>query len=80
MGWGEMKDKELLALAQFSFDALLTLDKSLEFQQNLKKLSFGILVVTVPKNQVYHFEAIQELLLTALDAIGPGVVIHVPTP
>lgn len=77
MGWGKLIDGELIALAQGSFDALLTIDKGLEFQQNLKKLSFGVIVAEVRKNQMPHYAAIAQDLLTAVNRIAPGQVIHV---
>jgi hypothetical protein len=40
----------------------------------------GIIVAAVTKNQLQHFQAIQEMLLAALDGIAPGVVIHVLKP
>ena len=34
MGWGGTKNGKLLVLASASFDALITVDKNLEHQQN----------------------------------------------
>ena len=52
-GWGTLDDGPLLALAQIEFDVLLTIDGSLEFQQNLAK--FGIGIVLAQKTCRYHF-------------------------
>jgi predicted nuclease of predicted toxin-antitoxin system len=78
MGWDELTDSELLALAQKSFNALLTIDKSLEFQQNLGKLRLGVIVVRVRKNQMAYYRAIQQDLSAAMERIVPGQIIHVP--
>jgi predicted nuclease of predicted toxin-antitoxin system len=78
MGWSKLTDSELLPLASKSFNVLLTIDKSLEFQQNIKKLSLGVIVVEVPKNQVHYYRAVQLDLLAAVKRIAPGQVIHVP--
>jgi predicted nuclease of predicted toxin-antitoxin system len=77
MGWDQLTDGPLLALANELFDVLLTIDKSLEFQQNLKKLSLGVIVVHVRKNQIPHYQAIQQDLLAAVEIIAHGQVIHV---
>jgi hypothetical protein len=41
MGWDTLKDGVLLQLAQERFDVFLTIDRSLEYQQNLRKFSLG---------------------------------------
>lgn len=60
-----------------SFKALITIDRGLEFQQNLKKLSIGIVVVEVRKNQIPYFRAIEAELLVAVEKVAPGEVVHV---
>ena len=37
MGWGGVKNGQLLANAQKDFDVLITVDQNLPFQQNLRK-------------------------------------------
>ena len=39
MGWGGIKNGNLLALAAASFDAFITVDKNLPYQQNLFDLA-----------------------------------------
>jgi hypothetical protein len=72
-----LDDGTLLAVAQDQFDVFLTIDQSLEFQQNIAALRLGIIVVHVPKNQIAHYEAIQEELRLAVEQVGPGQVRHV---
>ncbi|HMC57906.1 MAG TPA: hypothetical protein VKJ01_01820 [Candidatus Solibacter sp.] len=52
MGWGRLLDGPLLQLAAQRFDVLLTIDRSIEFGQNLSKLGIGLIVVETPKNQM----------------------------
>jgi predicted nuclease of predicted toxin-antitoxin system len=66
LGWNKLQDKELLARAQLSFDVLVTLDRGLEFQHNLKKLKMGIIVAKVPRNQLRHYQTIQSQLQEAV--------------
>src|SRR5882757_2184823 len=76
-GWEGLEDAPLLLQAQDDFDVLLTLDRNLEFQQNISKLRLGLLVIQVPKNQIAYYRAIGAEILAAINEIGPGKVIHV---
>jgi hypothetical protein len=77
MGWGRLPDGPLLKLAEGAFDVLITIDRSLEYQQNLRKLSLGVVVVDVPKNQMPYYVAVGRDLLSAVNRLRPGQVIHV---
>ena len=79
-GWDALQDGPLLTVAQEDFDVLLTLDRGLEFQRNLAKFRIGLIVAHVPKNQLPYFRVIQKELLTAIERVRPGEVIHVRTP
>jgi predicted nuclease of predicted toxin-antitoxin system len=74
--WDTLDDGALLAVAHDQFDVLLTIDRSLEFQQNVGKFHIGVVVVHVPKNQIAHYEAIQQALLLAVEEVRPGEVQH----
>ena len=77
MGWAGIKNGKLMALAQQSFDVFVTVDKNLEYQQNLSKLSLGLIVVTVPDNNIRYFRPIFPQLLSTAHSVRPGQVIHV---
>ena len=55
----------------------VTIDGSLEYQQNLAKYRIGVVVVHVPKNQLPCYSAVQQELLAALRAVRAGGAIHV---
>src|SRR5580658_1855589 len=76
-GWGALEDGPLLERAEKEFDVLVTIDGSLEYQQNLAKHRIGVVVVHVPKNQLPYYSAVQQELLLAVRAIQAGEVIHV---
>ena len=76
-GWDGLEDGPLLALAQYEFDVLLTIDGSLEFQQNLGVVRIGIVVAHVPQNQFAYYRALQQELLVGIDKARPGRVMHV---
>ncbi|WP_299289167.1 DUF5615 family PIN-like protein [uncultured Mucilaginibacter sp.] len=52
MQWNGIKNGELLKLmVANSFDALLTFDKNLRYQQNFSKYTLTVFVLTAPINQ-----------------------------
>jgi len=45
MGWGQLKNGTLLAEAEVQFDALITTDQNLKYQQNVTGRKLAILVL-----------------------------------
>jgi hypothetical protein len=77
MGWGGITNGRLMALAQNLFEVFVTLDRNLEYQQNLKVLKLGVIVVKAPDNKIGSYRPILPELLRAAEIIGPGEVIHI---
>ena len=77
MGWDRLTDGEVLSQAQHLFDALVTIDRGLEFQQNIKRFSIEVVIISVRKNQVAHYRVIEKELLDAVVGIRPGEVIRI---
>jgi predicted nuclease of predicted toxin-antitoxin system len=80
MGWCGITNGKLLELAQNLFDVFVTLDKNLEYQQNLRSLTFAIIVVSVPDNKIGSYRSIFSQLLRAAEMIVPGDVIRITYP
>ena len=78
MGWDRLHDGPLLKLAQEAIDILITIDRNLEYQQNLTKVALGVVVVDVPRNQLRYYQALRAELLAAVEQVQPGDVVHVP--
>lgn len=51
-GWAGIRNGKLLALAATQFDAFLTTDQNIEFQQNLAELPIAVLVVVAKSNRM----------------------------
>jgi predicted nuclease of predicted toxin-antitoxin system len=50
-GWSGRKNGELMALmSEFNFSALITFDKNLQHQQNFKKYSLAVFVLSAKDN------------------------------
>ncbi len=73
-GWAGIRNNELLMRAESNFDVLLTADKNLRYQQNLKGLSLAIIVF--PSNRLSVVEALAEKLQDALSTIKSGEVLE----
>ena len=52
MGWAGIKNGALLKLADGQFDALLTVDQGIEYQQNLSGLTISVVVMLAASNDV----------------------------
>jgi hypothetical protein len=74
MGWAAIKNGELLALASRRFDAFVTVDRNLSFQQNVQALSIAVIVLHAKTNRLADLLPLVPNLLTAIGSAKPGVV------
>jgi predicted nuclease of predicted toxin-antitoxin system len=54
MGWSGVKNGRLLALAAREFDAFITVDKNLPYQQNLSKLPLAVVVLDAASSELHR--------------------------
>lgn len=52
MGWSGVKNGKLLALASASFEAFVTVDRNMPFQQNLSTLPVALVVLESASNEL----------------------------
>ena len=71
-GWAGITNGELLRRMGGDYDALVTMDRGIEFQQNLTALPFGVLLVRAPSNRMVHLEPLVPAILADLPTLGPG--------
>ena len=71
-GWSGITNGELLQRMGTEYDALVTMDHGIEFQQNLAAVSVGILLVRAPSNRMVHLLPLVPAILEALPALKPG--------
>ncbi len=69
-GWASIKNGKLLALASAKFDAFVTADRNLEFQQNLAKLPIAVVVLLARKNRLQDLEPLLPDLATLLNHLA----------
>lgn len=79
--WAGLKGKkngELVRLAELGgYDVLLTLDRGLQYQQNLSGVRLAILVMRAPTNDLDDLAPMVGQVLSALATIQPGEVVTV---
>ena len=82
-GWAGKKNGELLRLAAPAFDAFVTMDQGLRFQQNLAALTrgthLGVVVLRARTNRLEDLLPLVPGLLDALGALRPGQVVRLAT-
>ena len=67
-------------MAEPEFDILLTLDKNIPYQQDLKSGRIAILIVRAPSNRIQDLLPVIPDCLAALQSIEPGQVVRVGNP
>lgn len=73
-GWAGIKNGEPLRRMRGHYDVLVTMDRSMEFQQPIVILPFGIILVRAPSNRLRDLRSLVPSILAALLAIKPGLV------
>lgn len=74
LGWAGIKNGELLRRAYAVCDVFVTLDRNLEFQQNIKVLPFGIVVVRAISNRMVHLVPLVAGIVEAAAKVSAGKV------
>ncbi|MGA3017579.1 MAG: hypothetical protein ABSF62_10710 [Bryobacteraceae bacterium] len=80
LGWSGQRDHVLITGIEGRYDVFLTIDKGFEFQHDLKKLSFGIIVLTTANNQMPSYERLLDELVRQIQHVSPGQLVHVIDP
>jgi hypothetical protein len=74
LGWDTLKDGLLLDAMAGRFDVLVSVDKSIPFQQRLTNRPFAVIVLRAKTNRLADLLPLVPALLRALDEIKPGEV------
>jgi hypothetical protein len=74
MGWAAIKNGELLTLASQHFDAFVTVDRNLAFQQNVSTYSIAIVVLRARSNRLADLRTLVPKLIGAIEIARPGIV------
>ncbi|MBK1987932.1 DUF5615 family PIN-like protein [Sphaerospermopsis aphanizomenoides BCCUSP55] len=73
MGWRGFKDKQILDLAEIHpFDAFITADKNLHYQQNLTGKMLRIIILDSRSTQPNHLLPLMEKISEILSSLSVG--------
>ena len=70
----QIQDHEVRSVhdVAWQFDALITVDRSLPFQQNLSKYDIAVVILAAKSNRLADLEPLLPDLQRVLSEIGPG--------
>ena len=77
MGWTRLGNGALLRQADAKFDAVLTADQNIEFQQNLKALPIVVVVLVANSNRLESLVPMVAGVLQALHTLQPRTLVRV---
>ena len=71
------KNGELLSLALREFDVFITMDQSIEYQQNLMQFDLSIILLQASSNRRVDVEPLMTQVNGLLHTIGSGTLFHI---
>jgi len=74
LGWAAVRNGELLTLAAEQFDAFVTVDRNLSFQQHVPALRVAVIVLQARTNRLADLRPLVPRLLQALESAKPGEI------
>jgi predicted nuclease of predicted toxin-antitoxin system len=78
MGWAGTSNGALLAKAEGIFDVLLTVDKSIQRQNNFADKKIILVTMIVKQNKIQFLLPLVPKVIEALRSAVPGQVINIP--
>ena len=77
-GWSSKRNSELLKLIRAAaFEAFLTVDQNLPFQQNVAASGVAVVVAVARTNRLKDLRPLVPGILAALRDVKPGEIVHV---
>ena len=73
-GWAGITNGELLRRMRGEYEALITMNRGIEFQRTLSGLPFGVLLVRAASNRIAHLQPLVPAILDALLVLQPGQI------
>ena len=78
MGWRGIANGQLLAkAADAGFDAVLSMDAGIEYEQNLSSLPCAVVIMEAESNAIEHLLPLLPSLLDALQTLRPRTCVRV---
>ncbi|MBI3741801.1 MAG: DUF5615 family PIN-like protein [Chloroflexi bacterium] len=77
MGWAGIRNGELLSLAEKEFDAFITVDRNLAFQQNVPQFKLRVIILHARTNRLADLIPLVSVLLDTLPNVPEGRATHI---
>ena len=78
MGWAGTANGALLRrIGEAGFDAFLTVDRGIEFQQEVASLPFGVIALRARSNDIVDLRPLVPAVLSALGNVAPGQLLQI---
>jgi predicted nuclease of predicted toxin-antitoxin system len=77
LGWQELKNGALLAIAQTRFDVLITTDSNIKYQQRLDAYDIALIVLRAFNTKLKSYLPLVPEIEAALAKIQPGEVVYI---
>jgi hypothetical protein len=77
MGWSGMKNGALLALAAAEFEAFITVDRNLPYQQNVAALPIAVVVLAAHSNELQALLPLVPRLEEVLATLQPRSLVQI---
>lgn len=76
LGWGSIKNGELIERANNQFDVLITVDRSIRYQNNFADKKISVITIISKFNHLEYLKPFAKPILEKLNHITPGLVIN----
>lgn len=77
MGWSGVKNGALLALAAAEFEAFITVDRNLPYQQNIATLPIAVVVLAARSNELQALLPLMSRLEETLARLQPKSLVQI---
>ena len=75
LGWGHLANGRLLRAAEDAgFPVMVTVDRSMQFQQNMDGRQIAVIYLRVPRNDLVNLEPMAELVASRLEGLVAGTI------
>ncbi len=79
--WKGTKNGELLRrMREAGFGALITVDRRIEYQQDIARSGVGMVVLHAHRTRIQELAPLAPAITQALETIAPGEIVHLRSP
>lgn len=76
-GWNGRQNGDLLRATETEFDVLVTMDSDFEYQQEIRGVQLGIVLLKAPSTKYQDLLPLVEKTTRAIHQVGHGQILHV---